>query len=598
MKKYYHSLFVGVLLALGACASDEPEWGTKRIEVEDMPQYVEPEKADGKMDVYTSMARAVKYNVDNMSVQMRQMLANPKGLTAKELLEKNIKLDADGKVLVTSLKKLDFALMYAFSKLEESEKANNEYAYQKASQYLALKAIQAHQDAWFAQRKIADIDRLVKKEQKILQNLDAKLEKDGALSEEELLYKKALDVELLNLSNMKKNLEENEKQYVLLTKLLDKKVNLEGRRFYELDELDRNFTAPIFVKAALDNRHELKYVNALVVFDDVKSKMIKSYPDLESLIINGYESKDQLYVQKLSEAADQLAENLISAVESFSRIDKTKIQEREFVRNRVNDYLEQTVWTQVEIAFALVKIAEEDYLVISDKVKSLTQAVRENDKDYRSDVRKKAEATETKQQLFEAQVMQSRILGEKAAALRQLYFYAGFSPFNRDLMQKKIREIASELRRLFSQDLKEMLAAAQANKPQKKVLQAKWNRDENWLEDVVENEQIKIPEKKSVKVPEIVAPRVLPQTSNALYSDAANSRKIMQLGAFADCDNAKAHWADLQRKYPELASLKGQIERVMVGGQEVNRLIVQSSQGGWVSLCNKLKNEGEACILR
>ena len=70
-------------LLLAGCASDEPKWGTEKIEVEEMPFAMEPEKVNGRLDVYSSMARAVKYNVDVTSQNMRKKLGNPSKLTAR-----------------------------------------------------------------------------------------------------------------------------------------------------------------------------------------------------------------------------------------------------------------------------------------------------------------------------------------------------------------------------------------------------------------------------------------------------------------------------------------------------------------------------------
>ena len=53
----------------------------------------------------------------------------------------------------------------------------------------------------------------------------------------------------------------------------------------------------------------------------------------------------------------------------------------------------------------------------------------------------------------------------------------------------------------------------------------------------------------------------------------------------------KRYWVRTQNKSPK-------IERAEVNGQMWYRLIVESEDGGWVKLCEKLKNDRFGCILR
>ena len=77
-----------------------------------------------------------------------------------------------------------------------------------------------------------------------------------------------------------------------------------------------------------------------------------------------------------------------------------------------------------------------------------------------------------------------------------------------------------------------------------------------------------------------------------------NQRKILQLGAYMQKENADLEWKMLRQLYPELQNKSPKIERAEVNGQMWYRLIVESEDGGWVNLCEKLKNDRFGCILR
>ena len=81
------------------------------------------------------------------------------------------------------------------------------------------------------------------------------------------------------------------------------------------------------------------------------------------------------------------------------------------------------------------------------------------------------------------------------------------------------------------------------------------------------------------------------------YLDRSNASIFPYLFT-SECDNAEKAWKDLQRNYPELAKMQGQVETVTVDGKEIHRLVVQSEKGGFVGICNKLRQAGRGCILR
>ena len=111
----------------------------------------------------------------------------------------------------------------------------------------------------------------------------------------------------------------------------------------------------------------------------------------------------------------------------------------------------------------------------------------------------------------------------------------------------------------------------------------------------MENEKVILPPKKAVSRPAALGAVTGPAV---LYGADADGRKIVQLGAFTECDNAEKEWKNLQLAYPELAKLQGQVETVSIDGREVHRLIVRSEKGGMAGICNKLRQAGRGCLLR
>ena len=82
----------------------------------------------------------------------------------------------------------------------------------------------------------------------------------------------------------------NVAQYARLVRSDDQKITLEGRRFYELDDFDRNFTMETFQRTAAANRSELLqakrngYNNE---FAAIQNKVMQNYPEVEHLQMNG-----------------------------------------------------------------------------------------------------------------------------------------------------------------------------------------------------------------------------------------------------------------------------------------------------------------------
>ena len=107
------------------------------------------------------------------------------------------------------------------------------------------------------------------------------------------------------------------------------------------------------------------------------------------------------------------------------------------------------------------------------------------------------------------------------------------------------------------------------------------------------------------RVPEIKKTAAVAQKAAATATATAkavdvdyNKRKVLQLGAYLQKENAELEWKMLRQLYPELQNVTPKIERAHVNGQVWYRLIVESADGGWADLCERLKNDRFGCILR
>ena len=75
MNKFGKFSFVLIVLGLiGGCSSAEKSGVGDKIEVDELIFAQNPEPVRGKLDVYASMARGVKYNVDVAAQEMNKKL--------------------------------------------------------------------------------------------------------------------------------------------------------------------------------------------------------------------------------------------------------------------------------------------------------------------------------------------------------------------------------------------------------------------------------------------------------------------------------------------------------------------------------------------
>ena len=197
---------------------------------------------------------------------------------------------------------------------------------------------------------------------------------------------------------------------------------------------------------------------------------------------------------------------------------------------------------------------------------------------------------EQKISLLNMELQASQILAEKAVAIRAMYFYAGFNPFNAKLYDGKIKDISSNLKVGFNKDAVEMLSKVQAPQTPVRIEDNNWAKKENWLEELLEN-----PNPKAEKPITLAQPK---GDFEPYRGEEFNKRTIMQLGSYRYKENADLDWKMLKELYPDLRKYSPVVEQANVRGKPMYRLIIQQENGGFMEMCNKLRADKVGCLLR
>lgn len=595
MDKFVKFSFVFMVLGLiGACSATPETTGGESTSAALQEFTPVPEVVKGKQDVYASMARTVKYNVDkSVSAAHQKILNSAPGYRPQDLIQTvmNVK-DGRSNPLYDSIRALDYAVIYALANLSGDPVKIEENLYAKTAQSLALAAIKAHKDALYASKQIKETSRLIDKEQKKLTALNLKLERNGMLSPADLTYKKALEVALLKLKEIRDSMAAGAMEYAALAKVEPKDLKLEGKIFYELDDLDKKLTVNAFQKSAFYHRSEFGIAREMgrsANLKDVEYNLIKKYPEIERLNINGYDVENQVYAENLEKRAYHLAMSLADKVEAYV---KAGTDMKPALRVKAYDELGLAVFTQVELAYNLVRLSEIDYVVTAKQVSDLKKDIKQREYSRRAGTDIEINILNDKVKLLELENRLNEISGEKAIALRALYFYAGFSPFNKTLLGNEIKDISSALKTAFNRDMVQMLATVPPEENVREEQKNEWAKKENWLEELMDNKPA-APEK-------IIMPiSKAPEDDFSPYTDASyNGKKIMQLGSYVKRDNADLEWKMLQELYPEFRSMKPEVIRTRVNGTIMFRLILRSESGGFMEICNKLRGNRVECLLR
>lgn len=595
MRKYFYPLAVwGIIASLLSACAGEQKTAKPMVEADNTVSFVTVEPAKGRMNVYTSMARGVKYNVDVTKKNIHRKVYNDtENKPAEEILSGLVRVKSGAEnPLYDVSRQLDFAVIYAISHLSGNQTYLNANLYAKSAQTLALAAIKMHKDALFADRKIRELDRQIIAQQKLIKALNAKLLRNGMLSDDDLEYKKGLEVAVLKLQQLRSYLQASVAEFAALVKIDAKKLQVEGRHFYELEDFDKKNQIETFQNAVLDNRSEFNIAREEIFgfnTQDVKRNEVNMYPETAALRLNGYDIKDPLYIDNLQKRAEKIALNLVKAVIAYQQAKKT--EERQPLKAKAFDELGVAILVQAELDYDMVRMADDDYSGAVAKVRKLRQEVREAERRRNSKVSEKIEVLNLRQVLHEQELLESQVAAERAMALRALYFHAGLSPFNYKLIQASVSGIEESLKASFNKDMIEMLARAEVKQKELKKQGNVWAKENNWLEVLIDEGGAQEP-----------APIDIPNKPRGDFDpyvgDKYNKLKVMQLGSYRQRQNADIEWQMLQQLYPEFSQAKPKVESAALNGKTIYRLILKSENGGFLEICNRLRADRIECILR
>ena len=596
-KRIKNFLMIGFVLAISACGSKEP----LILEEPTPPAEAAPEQVKGKIDVYNSMARAVKYNINTTIYNMKNKVDNITPQTSAQSLINSV-YSGDETNLSDALHLLDFAIIFATNAIEDNAILKDEYLFEKSAQHLSLAAIRTHEDTLFANKKLRHIDRIAKLETKNVDALNNKLAKNGKLSDSEIAYKKGLEVALHDQNQIRNQIISNVTQYLRLTQGDEKKLDLEGRHFYELEDFDQKYTLSAFQRTASENRKELTRAKQKGYNTDYQSllhNIMRNYPEMEHLHINGADINDEPYIRGLVKRARKVSENLIKSALKY-RNNNIEVR-RPSLRNKVLANLGDAIFAQIELAYNLIEQQSIQLASLQEEIAKQRKEIRNKEKNIKASNPAKIEVMNLKNKLLALELQESKLIAERAATLRSLYFYAGFSPFSKILLEQRIKMISDNLKIAFNQDMISMISNSPDIQPQQKDWEVKdedWAKGENWLEQLVDERKQLGKNALDGHVSENTRITTNIESHNNKVTSDYNQRKILQLGAYLQKESADLEWKMLRHIYPELQNQTPKIEETTIDGKIWYRLYIESANGGWLDLCNRLKKDNFGCILR
>ncbi len=582
IKNFARGLMLSATMLLAACAADKKSLGSD-LQTTDLVFTGTYEKAPDKIDVYYAMARAAKYNAD---VSAQNMFKKIYGENENPVKTVEAMFDAGQPEdkLYNAARAMDFADIYAMSVLTDNQGYVENNLYAKSAQNLSLAAIKLQREEIFALKQIKKIDRLLSQQGKVLAKLNEQYKNDE-LTLPQLNYRKNLEVALNNLGEIKKQLQFTSTEYSQLLKITDKNLSLTGKRFYELEDFDKNYTPDIFADAAVANRREFALAKEqLGSFNTAKARRqaYVDYPPVARLDINGLKVDDGRYENELFNKAKRVTMNLLSAVDEYQNDKKD-----ERIKQKAFDELAALVMTQVELAYRLVEKASFDYEANRYKLSEAKNLLREMKKKDKLPDYEKIDLLNQEIAIIALEQKEAQILAERAAALRNLYYLAGLSPFDKNMLKAKIADIETVLQKAFNKDVIVMLSAVK-EQPRWDDGGNAWAHKDGWLEELIDGSDEKVKNKPVKQKTKSVAKPVI----------STKNKTLLQLGAYTDMGNAIEEQKRLKDNVKALAGYDMFIENAVVNGVSYHRILVKPEPENLKSLCNQVINQGFECILK
>lgn len=566
MKKLHKISFLFVLSVFcSACAADpQPLDNQSPAQSKPAPTAVTVEPHKGRISPETSIARTLKYNIDTV-----KQAAAPKFLGEEaraNALANFRKLHESGsRGASVSLKELDFAILYTAANYYQNTAQTDAFFNQVIGQNLIQGALKAHKNALFAHKKVFEIRRKIRQNQKQLSALIKKQSTD------DLDYQKALEDAIDKLKAAEQEMNQNLGDFRQLVKIDANKIELDGRRFFDELKIPPAAKVEDYQAAALNRRLELSDFDKQSLAQ-TDSDVTAQYAENDERV-KGFYIEDAAYLQNLAVRGDASAYNLLNLSLNYQKAGKHKKAE---LSTKLGKELHKAVYTQVELAFSLAVRTNADYEAQQNNIRQIKQDIQKLEKVSRPDNNTKIQILKQHLNLLENELTADQILAERAMSIAALQIYSGQITVSPELLQKDLPTLAQTLKTGLKQKVSTYEQTAAKH----------WTSGDNWLEKVMAEPQ--------------TPPQPQPQKfmSKPLGNRVDyNQRKTMQLGAYVEKSAAEKNWQELCAAFPELNSYTPDYERTAVAGITLYRLKIHAPQGGLKDLCVKLRNYGRECML-
>lgn len=557
------TIFLAFLIILNGCKTT-PQAVDNSTPSSQVNHAVSYEAPKGRLDPETSMARSLKYNLDTIKKQITPKFI---GQEAKINALKNLQKMNENNGLTSSLKELDFAILYTALSLSPSQQQTDNLLTQATSQNIILATLKAHETALYSHKKLFEYNRLKRQYQNQIASL---IKKKQNISEEEIAYQKQLEENIDKLTFYIQSAEQNINDFYQLTKIENSKTEPEGKNFYEKNILSSH-NAESYIKSAFENRQDLKLFPAHT-FEEISLSLADQDFDFSSTV-KGFYISDKAFEQKLSLYGSRQAETLLKATKDYKKNNNPK------KISVLNQEFYKAVYWQIQTAYQLAKHTSTDYDMQLSNIQQLKNDIRKLEKTSKATIQQRLDLLKAHINLFENENIADQIFAERTITAIALQFYSGLLYIGAEDLSQNI----DSLKTILSQKLQ--TKPSSVNKTQQSSTSPQnWAHQENWLEELMSEQQKPL--------------QTQLMSKNSSKTINYNEKSTMILGSFLNTATADKEWLEMKKLCPELEQYTPIYEKTSAAGIVLFRLIVKYPTGGFKNVCICLRNHSKECILK
>jgi len=565
---------ITVCILLNSCATTEQQIDTP-VQTPKVSHQITIEPQKGRISPEISISRNIKYNLNAIKQHSIDKVLGQQALDNAFNNLKKIKENSDNGASV-ALKELDFSILYASLNYQQDSQSIDNILNQFISQNLTQGALKTHSQALYANKKIFAIRRRLRQYQKQLTVL---IKKQKSLGNFDIEYKKTLENSIDKLKSMQQELENIIDDFKQLTKIDNKKIELNGQKFFADLTADNKTSAEDYQTMAL--RHRTELLNFTPDNLENISKLIKSDYSNNDSSIKGFYLQDATYLQNLAINSDSQAAKLLQITLDYQKASSHK---KIKLKEKLATELKKAIYLQIELAYALAVRASNDYQAQQINLRDLKQTIKKLEKQHNLNTTQKIQLLQLHISLLENENIANQILSEKATTSAALKFYSGQIKITTDLLSKDISALSQSLKQALLQKIPNTKNSSHPNIEEETsfILQRNhWAQSENWLEELMST------------------PTKYPSTVKSKTNKTkAKHHTIMQLGAYLEKSTAEQEWQKISSILPELKKYTPMYETTYITGIKLIRLYIKSPTGGLSELCKQLRLHNLECILR